>query len=89
MYPEECIDYLNHYGTLHVDLLRMKYKVTTESAKEMLKEILDDYENVLARSAYQIYIEGRELQHWKPKLKPKQKKVYIKKRPQWKDVTKP
>ncbi len=57
------------------------------AAQKILKEIANDYENVLFRGENLIYIEGREREEWKPK--PKVYKPRAKKRARWKDIKKP
>lgn len=87
MYTSEQIDDLNHYGVLSSALLGRRYKLNFEYARLVLASIVQDYENVKLRTQDQIYIEGRELEEWKPKLK--RKRIRPIKPPRWKDVTKP
>lgn len=68
-------------------LLMNKHKCGIEVARHILKIIVDNYENVQFRTKDQIYIEGRELEAWKPKLKRNRTRVI--KPSRWKDVTKP
>lgn len=85
-YTCEEIDLLNAYGVLTSQVLMRMYGIDMASAQEILKEIANDYENVLFRGENLIYIEGRERDEWKPK--PKTSRVRAKKRARWKDIKK-
>jgi len=78
MYTNEIIDDLNEHGILSIAYLARKHKFDFEQALLILKEIVEDYENVEFKTGYQIYIEERELDLWKPKVKkryPSPKKI--------------
>jgi hypothetical protein len=96
MYTTDYIDYLNEFGVLTSAMLARKFKLEPKHARKILHCIVEDYENVKARTPDQIYIEGRELDQWIPKPKKikanilktkKPKKVRLLKRQKWKDVT--
>lgn len=85
---EQAIDQLNDVGVISTSYLAHKFKVNQDIAKHILTQIVNEYENVKFRNEDQIFIEGRELEEWKPKIRIRKAK-YIPKPTRWKDVTKP
>lgn len=85
---------LNEFGLLSSAYLARKYKMNGEHARRTLFSIVEDYENVRFRTPDQIYIEGRELKEWEPKVKQKKirekrvKTSKMKTPSKWKDITK-
>lgn len=84
---EGDVDVLNEHGVISSNFLMRRHKCGVGFARNILKMIVDQYENVKFRSGDQIYIEGREPQQWQ--LKPKRIRIRPKKPSRWKDVTKP
>lgn len=84
---EEDINVLNRLGMISSTVLMRRHKCGIGFAKHILKLIVDNYENVYFKNENKIYIEGRELERLKPKLKIRKK--LLKKPARWKDITKP
>lgn len=81
MYTKDHIMYLNELQMMSIGNLMRKYKMKAEYAKEILKTIVEDYENVFFSNSLETVI---YIQNSKIKVK-KTAKVYR----GWKDVTKP
>ena len=89
MINKTYVEILNQFGYLSSSILMRRYKITREGAREILKYIVSDFENVYPILNDLICIQGREMKlHTAAKdksideLKPA-------KRQKWKDVTKP
>lgn len=59
-YTNEIIENLNDYGILSVAYLARKYRMNFQYALFILKEIVEDYENVEFKTKHRIYIIDRE-----------------------------
>lgn len=60
MQDDDYINILNIEGCLSSSFLIKTFKLTLESSREVIKNILHDYENISVINADQIYIEGRK-----------------------------
>lgn len=86
LYRESDIDYLNEYGRLSISLIRRLHHISSDQARYILRNIVEDFENVYWLNEAQIAIEGR----WGlPEAKKLKGRVRKKKAPRWKDVTQP
>ena len=85
MYTECCITQLNELGVLSTSYLARKYKMNRGIARQVLKAIVKDFENVKFLNRDQIYIEDCLPSF----LKPKTPRKYKKSQQRYKDVTKP
>lgn len=86
MYTDEHIALLNEMGVLTTALMARRFKMEILKAREALKQIAEDHDNVIYMPYDKIWIDGRNNSRPPPnRRKPK----YIKKPSKWKDVTKP
>lgn len=89
MINKSYIEILNEFGYLSSSLLMRRYKIVREEARQILKYIVADFENVYAILDDLICIEGREIKLQKAVKNKTIDELHPAKRQKWKDVTKP
>lgn len=86
---DQVVEFLNEVGLVSTSFLLRKYKVNVDHAREILHFLVEAYENVKFSTPDQVYIEGREILAFQPRLQKKRVRFRPKKPSRWKDVSKP
>jgi hypothetical protein len=81
MYTQAHLDCLNEHGILSTSFLVRKFKIGPKQAEEILRSLVENFENVNFTSLDQIYISGRE-----PVCVMNKRQPYTKRKPKYVSV---
>jgi hypothetical protein len=77
MYTTTHIKLLNHWGMLSSHFLMVKFKFNVEYARELMKTIVQDFENVFFINKDKICIQGRYIIPMTEKITRKRKYLMV------------